>query len=248
MEESPFLYPELGIEERYQFICPKEGCNLVQEIISTHTDIGKIVLRCANNHLMELDVEDYFKILNEKKYEGNTGLNNIDNDLNNEIFTSHEIIMEKIKELSKIIEFNKMNLNEQEKNPLNFLYCQNIINLGKFFEEENSSFFKNYNNTGLSYKITDIVKQELINNKEKEEDSIKKLENDFCIFLNPYYKQKGFSLKLRGEKDETKYRWLRDEGFELISNIRFKNLIELNLSNNGITNLTPIIELKILIP
>ena len=37
--------------ERNKYICPKKDCYLIPQIISVHSDIGRIVLQCPNNHL-----------------------------------------------------------------------------------------------------------------------------------------------------------------------------------------------------
>ena len=54
-------------QKRNKYICPYSNCDLIPEVLSVHTDSGKIVLKCNKGHLYELDVEEYFKILDEKK-------------------------------------------------------------------------------------------------------------------------------------------------------------------------------------
>ena len=58
--------------------------------------------------------------------------------------------------------------------------------------------------------------------------------------MEEHYKKKELRLKLKGSKDESEYKWLRDDGFKLISKIRFQDLIEINLSNNAIIDITPL--------
>ena len=58
--------------------------------------------------------------------------------------------------------------------------------------------------------------------------------------MEEHYKKKELRLKLKGPKDESKYKWLRDDGFKLISKIRFQDLIDINLSNNAIIDITPL--------
>ena len=51
-----------GGQIRNSYICPEEGCDFIPEVLSAHSDTGKIVFRCSKGHLNELNVEKYFQI------------------------------------------------------------------------------------------------------------------------------------------------------------------------------------------
>ena len=64
--ESLNVINEVKKTERNKYICPENGCDLIPRIISVHSEIGKIVMQCPNNHFKEIDVETYFEIIDEK--------------------------------------------------------------------------------------------------------------------------------------------------------------------------------------
>ena len=49
-----------------QFLCPE--CDKVPEILSVHSDNGKIKLKCKNDGIIELSVNEYFHKLKDSKY------------------------------------------------------------------------------------------------------------------------------------------------------------------------------------
>ena len=210
-------------------------CNFVPNIIEINASSGKIFLKCNGNHAhdREKDIIDYFKIIDEKKDQNpisssqndNKNDNKNDNTENKEkkIESDKKILNLKIEEYINDIELNNLILNTQKQFPNNNYYAQNIINLAEYIEEEESNRF-----IGL----TDI-------DKEKEEkEALNSLKDKYSIFLEEHYKKKELRLKLKGSKDESEYKWLRDDGFILISKIRFQDLIEINLSNNAIIDIT----------
>ena len=216
-------------KRRNKYICPFPKCYLIPEILSIHSDSGKVVLKCSNLHFCELDIFEYFKILDEKS-DINPKSSNIDNQEEIDSNPLINILLEKKKKLSDNIKINNLILNAQEKFPNNYKYNKNLINIGKCIEEENCR----------AKDIDDIIKKEIKDNEINEKDSLQKLEENYSIYLDKHYKQKKLSLNLKGPKDETQYRWLRDDGFKLISKIRFTNLIEINLDNNQINDITPL--------
>ena len=206
-------------------------CNSVPNIIEINASSGKIFLKCKGNHKCEkdiIDIIDYFKIIDEKKDQNPTSSSQNDNTNNNKnnkekIESDKKILNLKIEEYINDIELNNLILNTQKKFPNNNYYAQNIINLAEYIEEE-SRFIG----------LTDI-------DKEKEEkEALNSLKDKYSIFLEEHYKKKELRLKLKGSKDESEYKWLRDDGFKLISKIRFQDLIEINLSNNAIIDITPL--------
>lgn len=245
--------------QRNKYICPQKGCNLIPRIISVHSDTGRIVMQCPNNHLDEKNVEDYLKILDEKKdlepKEHERRIENYDKDKSNKetLITetkSNEIniIEEKCKDISNIIRaFNQLLL-AQENQPDNYLHNQNLINLGDFILSENSRFFDDIKQSSeikngiqkdnkYTEKFDNIIQELIEDNEKNEKTALNNLKTEFGIDLEKHYQKKDLHLKLKGLKTEDKYKKLDDRGFQYISEIRFKNLIEINLANNKITNL-----------
>ena len=67
------------------------------------------------------------------------------------------------------------------------------------------------------------------------------MKEKYYINLEKSIEKEELHLKLKGPRKETNYKnYLRDDGFKLISKLIFKNLIEINLANNYITNLNPL--------
>ena len=245
--------------QRNKYICPQKGCYLIPRIISVHSDTGRIVMQCPNNHLDEKNVEDYLKILDEKKdlepREHERRIENYDKDKSNKetLITetkSNEIniIEEKCKDISNIIRaFNQLLL-AQENQPDNYLHNQNLINLGDFILSENSRFFDDIKQSSeikngiqkdnkYTEKFDNIIQELIEDNEENEKTALNNLKTEFGIDLEKHYQKKDLRLLLKGLKTEDKYKKLDDIGFQYISEIRFKNLIEINLANNKITNL-----------
>ena len=245
--------------QRNKYICPQKGCYLIPRIISVHSDTGRIVMQCPNNHLDEKNVEDYLKILDEKKdlepKEHERRIENYDKDKSNKetLITEKKsneinIIEEKCKDISNIIRaFNQLLL-AQENQPDNYLHNQNLINLGDFILSENSRFFDDIKqsseiNNGIqkdnkyTEKFDNIIQELIEDNEENEKTALNNLKTEFGIDLEKHYQKKDLHLKLKGLKTEEKYKKLDDRGFQYISEIRFKNLIEINLANNKITDL-----------
>ena len=251
--------------ERNKYICAEKDCNLIPKIINVHSETGIIVMQCHNNHLKEIDVEEYLKIIDEKSqiepkenikvgenYEYDTFKKGTI--ISNEEKSDVNIIEEKSKDISNIIRaFNQLLL-AQENQPDNYLHNRNLLNLGKFIESENSRSFDDKNN------LKDYIKKSISNNqnildnkyetkfdnifkkleeeKDQEKAALENLVNEFGINLEDCYQEKDLELKLKGPKNEGKYKKLGNKGFEYISQIRFKNLIELNLANNNITEIS----------
>ena len=216
---------------RDKYICPVAECYLIPEILKIDSDTGKISLKCKKGHFCELDVLAYLKILDEEKdiYPENSNSNNQDSK-NVFLFSYRDILLEKEREISSIIETNKLYLNSQEIFPKNTIYNKNLINLGKFIEEENN----------VQKDIDDIIKEKIEDNKKREKEAIQKLKDEFQVLLDGRCQQENLSLTLKGLNDENKYKWLRNEGFKLISQIRFTNLIVINLAHNEISDITPL--------
>ena len=203
--------------EKGIFVCNE--CN-EGEIISVRTELGKIIFGCKH----ECDVDDYIDYLEKKK-----GIKLI-KDTNDLIEKSEpeKLLKEKIRTISDIIRTNQLVLKTQEKYPENYYHVKSIINIGQSIQEEE---------TGFDYdKIDKVIKEQIKDKKEEEKKAIEKLEKEYYAKINKKIKR----VKLKGQEKETLYKWLRDDGFKLISKIRFKELIELNLARNHITKATPL--------
>ena len=158
--------------ERNKYICPEEGCDLIPRIINVHSEIGTIVMQCPNNHINDIDVEEYLekidkkmkqniepkesvKILESYDYDssdkGGTLISNNENNKTNESEDA-KIIEEKNKDISNIIRAYNRLLLTQENQPDNYLHNQNLINLGNFILSENSRFFDDKTNLKNSIK------------------------------------------------------------------------------------------------
>ena len=226
-----------GGQKRNSYICPEEGCDLIPEVLSAHSDIGRIVLRCSKGHINELNVEKYFQILDEKKdiIPKDDGYNIHNIDISNAFDYSRKYLMDKQKDIFDVISFNLSILKEQEKNPNNFYCYENLINIKKSIIKENCSLVTEK----LSFKTDDIIEKYIKGDKVKEEEmyAIETLGRDFGIYLKDCFLKNDLHLKLKGN---SKFISLRDKGFRLISQIRFRNLIELNLANNEIIDITPL--------
>ena len=256
--------------ERNKYICPKKGCDLIPRILNVHSETGIIVMQCPNDHLCDIDVEEYLKIVDEKMkqniepkerikigesydYDSSNKGTLISNDENNEDKDAN-IIDEKNKDISNIIRAYNRLLLTQENQPDNYLHNKNLTNLGSFILNENSRFFDDKTNLKNSIKKSISNNPNIIDNnyqaefdneinkfeeeKELEKTALDNLENDFGINLKERYQDKNFNLKLKGAKNDKKYKKIDDKGFEYISQIRFKNLIEINLANNNIKDIT----------
>jgi Leucine-rich repeat (LRR) protein len=131
------------------------------------------------------------------------------------------------------------------------LHNQNLINLSNQILEE-KSIFDGYkkrekkrrnienNQESKNVNVDEIIEKFITNNeKNKEEkEALVKLNDEYSINLEEFYEKEEFCLKLRGAKNEAKYPKLGDDGFKYISQIRFKDLIEINLSNNNISDIS----------
>ena len=210
---------------RTNYLCLDLNCDCIPEILGINSSSGKILLKCNDNHKKELDIIEYMEILEQKK-DNNPKNNNEKSD--NKVDYDITILKLKIEDIIYNIKLNNLILSIQENYPKNYYYIQNIINIAEYIEEENN-------------KLNDL--EDIDNEKKKEQkekEALNSLKEKYEILLENYYNQKDLRLKLKGPKDKSKYKWLKDEGFKLISQIRFTDLIEINFANNEIEDITPI--------
>ena len=132
---------ENGIDIKNK-ICEQIHENIsIPEVLNSFCESGKIILKCdncINPKIKEINVEDYFKIFENKK------INNLDSfdafkpikNSQEELSNYKNVIKEKIEELLYIIKFYSVILREQDKFP--YCYNQSLINLENFIKEENN--------------------------------------------------------------------------------------------------------------
>ena len=224
-------------DERNSYICPEEECNLIPEVLSAHCDVGRIVLRCNKGHLKELTVEEYFEIL-EKKKDIIPQSDSYDIPGQNNAINLRKTILDKIKSLSNIIAAYLHIFKAQDQYPKNYYHIQNLVNSRNFIRKENNSHIKSIDEN-LTRNIDDLIEENIkgANIIVEENKAIEILGQKYTIFLENRYLSQELYLKLKGSD---KYTPLEDEGFKLLSKIRFRNLIELNLANNKIKDITPL--------
>ena len=204
------------------FICPI--CNATPEIKDVHPELGKIIIKCNCGQNKEWEVDEYLRQLEQTGKISPLSYKQQSKEIIDDNSTDN-IINENAKNISDIIRLNQLIDLTQRKYPNNYYHNISLINLGKSIENEN----KIPNN--INEAINSVLKEDNI--VKEEQDAIEKLQY-YTIFLDNQVKK----LIIKGEKEEKKYRWLRNDGFELISKIKFKHLIELNLSRNGITSVS----------
>ena len=175
-----------------------------------------------------------------------------------EIFDARKKILDKNTDLCNIIRALNQLIDTQEKHPENYLHNQNVLNEADFIEKENKAFHKTdekfYYIDNVIEEIKNNQKEEIKeesgdeqknqNNKEKKEDILEQLKTTYKVYLTgEEHVVKELHLTLKGQKDDKgvpKYPLLKNDGFNLISQIRFKKLIEINVANNEISDITPL--------
>ena len=226
---------------RNKYVCPEKGCDLIPEILSANSDIGIIVLKCEKHGEITKDVEEYLNTLKEEKKDINPKEPNVDYQEENDLDNSKKLILDKSKDLSSIIKAHIKILDSQEKNPDNYFHNQNIINLGYFLKDESNNYLHDEKKK-IFKTIDDIRKEEIDDKNENEKGILDTLKNEYYIDLEKYLRsEEELYLKLKGPKKESEYlKYLKDDGFILVSQLRFKNLKEINFANNFITKLDPL--------
>ena len=201
-------------------MCP--NCNATFDIKDVQSELGKILIKCNCGDNKKWDVNDLIEKLEQTGKISPFSYKERTTEILNDNSTDN-IIVESAKNISDVIRVNQLIDLTQRKYPNNYYHNISVINLGKSIENEN----KTPNN--LIETINSILKEDNVVKEEK--DAIERLK-DYSVYLDNEAK----NLIIKGEKEERKYKWLKDPGFELISKIKFKHLIELNLSRNGITS------------
>ena len=196
------------------------------QMMEHHQDKGILKIKKVYSNTGTIVLQDKIKNMNNLESQNNNNNSISDDEEEKDDELSSINILEKEKEISDIIKLYELIINLNKYCPKNFIFIQNIINIGKFIEKENN----------FNPEIDDIIQNEIILKQEEEKKAIKELKSHYKIKITNEEK----FVTLKGEKNEKVFKWLANFGFKLISKIRFKNLIELNLSRNGISNIEPL--------
>ena len=159
------------------------------------------------------------------KHRGHEKINFIT--LENDINKYRSIILEKNKILADIIRFNQIILNTYENFQNNYFHIKSLINIGKNLEEENKRDSKE-----LECMIYGLEK-----NYKVQMEAIKTLQKEFTIDLNG----NEVKLSLRKRNFGNKIEKL----LQLVSKIKFKNLKEIDISQNNIKNIVFLNEMNL---
>ena len=235
-----------------QYLCPK--CENFYEIlyISVEDESIQIKCKCQEKEIIVLKIKEFLKKCKESKskkpkYHENPNSHIVKycqtcqkHIFDNESISSHKghelikmnILKEYIEkknfirdiekknnELADDIRFNMTIINSYQNFENNYYHIQSIINLGNSIDKE-----KQIHSDYLYNMIKNIDKM-----VEDEKDKIDK--------LNKYY---HILLSGNEEKLSLKNRQIDKTGLELLSQINFKNLKEINLSYNNITDIEPL--------
>ena len=137
-----------------------------------------------------------------------------------------EIIIEKNKMLADMIIFNEIILKTYEDFPDNYYHIKNVEYLAKSIEQENLRDKNELEN--LSQKL-EAYQSDL----KKKKENIQKFKNKFDVALTGI--EQNLSLPNKG---------LMDSDIEILLNINFKRLLEINLSNNKIKTIEFLLNLN----
>ena len=159
----------------------------------------------------------------ESEYIKKSSTKNINKDELNE---SKEMIKLKNEQLKKLIMFNQIILKASEQSQYNYYHLKSIKNILKSLKKE-----KGRDSNDLKFILTAFNYDIKI-----AEDAIKKVD-DF-LGKNEKIERQLERLLLNGKN-------LKDEYIEYISQIKFNQLKEINLSGNGIKNIEPLCNMNL---
>ena len=219
-------------EFRYCYDCEKYFCRQCYNIEHSNT---------KHTYIVETEKKDksnkyskkYFTYFCENCQENFTreelGTNHKDHNkikissLENEYNESENMIREKNEKLLNIIKFNKFILNTSRNFKNNYFHLKSVINLGKLIKKTNERKLEDVECAlyELDQKIANSKKP--IEELEKSKISIKRKET---------------SLHLQNREIDLKI-------FKLITEIKFYQLKEINLSGNNLKDITPLYKMSL---
>ena len=157
-----------------------------------------------------------------------------------ENFNSRYVLLAKNKDLCNIIRALNQLVDTQEKHPENYLHNKNVLNIVEYIDKENLEI--TYNNQ--KYSTYEII-EEMESKEKEEEQAIQKLKEYLVYFdRKKHINKEELHLDLswpknkKDKKGNNLYPPLKNEGFKLITQIRFKNLIEINVADNNIEDIS----------
>ena len=176
---------------------------------------------------IEGEIEDKFLL---KEFRNETEELKVDKNSSNKIIPEDKLIesikMIKLKneQLKKIIQFNNLIIEASERSQNNYLHLKSLKNISSVLKKE-----KDRDSKDLKFLLTALNYE----NKASEK-AIKKI-NDFLIEQNEKETigRQGESLLLNDKE-------INDDLIKTISQIKFNQLKEINLSGNKITNIEPL--------
>ena len=221
------------------FICPK--CKRADRIISNiYVNSGKIKFNCKDAH--EETLENYLEYLHNLKKDENKSSSK-DSLIDGEIETKMNSISDMIRVITILLE-------TQFNHPNYYMNTKSIINIGKYIvngkdfpsdiDDAINEIYSETNKEAEKNAIEELAGKKYcvgVKNKEKDEKKEKSLNEETNLVIKGKYEIKDgkkVSAKLKENGIEVDA-CIGDTGFELLSRIIFKDLIEINLSCNGIT-------------
>ena len=211
------------------YFCPEKNCNEIPKIINIDSDSGNILFNCNKHGDKEINVIEYLNILQNKKEAKPKGNSNPETINSDEIKKIKNALDDKMNNLNKNKVFYQSILDMQTEFPYNYFHNKNVIDIAEYIKEGNSRSLRDYK---INY-------EEIYKNKENQEKNIESLKKNYKIIVNYDKEHKGVLQQWAEFQNKN----LKDSGFKLISQIVFKNLIILNLSNNEIKDISPLNEM-----
>ena len=258
------IFPYMDILAKFenipndQFLCPI--CHRVPELLNVSIENGTIELKCPFHDEIKKTIQDYVDSIKSSQFnnfnineKSNKCPNHPDKEIKNFCFDCDEnycesdkddhqnhkiksindlgkevdeyltIIDNKNKILTNIIEFNKLIMNTYLNSKNNYFNILNVINLGKTIKKENERdgklfdyFVKSFNK---NIEIQKTAQNTLKKNYKKELDGNEK------------------TIPSQEENVKEKIIKLGDDGLKLMSQIIFKQLTEIDISDNNIKNI-----------
>ena len=235
------------ISKNVEFLCPNCG-KLSPEILNINIEKKNVQFNCpictekryfSNSFYNQIDPNDsttkyYCVDQNQNRFLFKEYINNPMNSSDSPLTNtkpklklnkeSIKIIKEKNEQLKKIIRFNKIMINTCEKYKNNYFYLISLKNISVALKKE-----EDRDTNDLNYLLT-CFKNEI----KKSDTAIDNLNNETKLEIEREEK----SLYLIDKK-------LNNENIKCLSQIKFNQLIEIDLSENGIIDIEPLCNMNL---